>query len=109
MYKFKSLDAKDFQISKCPAGRFLGENVQTDDFNVEQNYFCLVPFQTALQGSFSTKEAKYIQIYVGGCNQAILNKTKPNLKCANQTDIKKALDSIEFNLIASNQFVDVNE
>ncbi|CDW76998.1 UNKNOWN [Stylonychia lemnae] len=102
-------DIKDFSIAKCPAGRFLGETVQTDNFGLQFNYYCPVTFNTTLQGNFATKKARFVQIFIGGCNQAILNKTKPNLKCANETDIKTVLDDLQVNILATNQFVDINE
>ncbi|CDW73544.1 UNKNOWN [Stylonychia lemnae] len=100
---------KDIPIAKCPAGRFLGETVQTDNFGLQHNYYCPVALNTTLQGNFATKKARFIQILFGGCNQTILSKTNPNLKCANETDIKLVLDDFEMNLLATNQFVDVNE
>ncbi|CDW81840.1 UNKNOWN [Stylonychia lemnae] len=104
-----TMDVKDVPLDNCPPGRFLGETVQTDNFGIQFNYKCPVTINSTLQGSFATKETRYIQVLVGGCNQAILNKTKPNLQCANDTDIMKALDFLELNLLTSNQFVDVNE
>ncbi|CDW75001.1 UNKNOWN [Stylonychia lemnae] len=104
-----TMDVKDLPLDKCPPGRFLGETVQTDNFGLQFNYKCPTTLNTTLQGGFATKEARYIQVLVGGCNQSILNKTKPNLKCANDSDIIKALDVLELNLLTSNQFVDVNE
>ncbi|CDW84591.1 UNKNOWN [Stylonychia lemnae] len=87
----------------------LSENVQTANFGVEKNYKCPTSFNETLQGSYASKETRYFQLLIGGCNQVILNKTKPNLKCANDSDIKKILDDVELNLLISNQFVDVNE
>ncbi|CDW90391.1 UNKNOWN [Stylonychia lemnae] len=82
------MDVKDIPLDKCPSGRFLGETVQTDNFGLQFNYKCPKTLNTTL----------WLQL-----------KTKPNLKCANDTDIMKALDVLEINLLTSNQFVDVNE
>ncbi|CDW74633.1 UNKNOWN [Stylonychia lemnae] len=106
----KSIDQYiELPVSKCQAGRFKGEQSQTETFNITNKYSCPIDFKTAFQGSYATQYAQLLQVQVRKCNQTNLTKKDKSLICASAAEMDRILNYMTLNVLMTNQFIDVNE
>ncbi|CDW73261.1 UNKNOWN [Stylonychia lemnae] len=99
----------ELPVSKCQAGRFNGEQSQTETFGITNKYTCPINFKTALQGSYTTQYAQMLQVQVRKCNQTNLTIKNKTLTCASAEEIDRILNHLTINILMTNQFIDVNE
>ncbi|CDW73239.1 UNKNOWN [Stylonychia lemnae] len=103
-YKLKLLE-----IGKCGKHRFKGETFQTESLGITQNYLCPVNYSASFQGSFTTKDMQFSRLKISKCNQTNLSAKNQSARCADDNSMRKFLDSFQVNMVATNQFIDINE
>ncbi|CDW85325.1 UNKNOWN [Stylonychia lemnae] len=96
----------DYELIKCPPGRFLGESKITQTLGIENQFLCPKNFTLKLQGSFSSRSAKFLRVKVNKCDQARLILSNPNEKCANKTEIDRIFENLQIFVPIINQYFD---
>ncbi|CDW77493.1 UNKNOWN [Stylonychia lemnae] len=96
----------DFPLIRCPPGRFLGEKKITETLNIESSFLCPDNFNLTLQGSFTSKQAKFLRINVRRCEESRLKKIYPNETCASSTEIDKVFENMQLFIPMFNQYFD---
>ncbi|CDW73849.1 UNKNOWN [Stylonychia lemnae] len=87
----------------------VGEEFQAETIRIPQFYKCPVNFTASLQGSQTTKTLQSFRIIVTKCNQIYLSLKNESAKCMNDSMMQNFFDKLQFNVVATNQFIDVNE
>ncbi|CDW79510.1 UNKNOWN [Stylonychia lemnae] len=97
------------QLGKCGRHRFKGEVFQAESIGIPYAYKCPVNFSASLQGSFTTQKMQSARLLISKCNQTNLSLKNQSAKCMNDSMMKNFFDSFQVNVVATNQFIDVNE
>ncbi|CDW88841.1 UNKNOWN [Stylonychia lemnae] len=100
------LKEDDFPLIKCPPGRFLGEEKITKTLGIETSFLCPDKLNLTLQGSFSSKQAKFLRINVRKCEESRLKLLYPNETCASQSEIDRVFEKMQLWVPIINQYFD---